>query len=481
MRTSDQSIVRQPFLQRWVRRTPEPRADDVASVHLVDIDLAEPLPTISDKTVDWAQVLVTLHEQPLGTVLVDLRNGAVGPAALRKIVDQTLGDLVRAHLRADACSEDSVRAGDDKRSTPRCLRELEPSNEAPLVSVVVPTRNRPTQLGSCLDSLLQLNYPSFEVMIVDNAPANDATQRLIEERFGRDTRVRYIREERPGASLARNRGTHAARGEIVAFTDDDAVVDRRWLSALVHGFAENPQVMCVAGLTLPTELQTPAQVAFELYGGMTCGFQHRVYDLREHRGDTLLYPYTAGVFGASNNVAFRRVPFLERGCFDITLGPATPTFGAEDLDAFLSVILRGQRIVYEPRAVVRHEHRRDWPDLYWQVFTYSAGFTALLLKWALADRRVALDLARRVPRLLPAAFLASHRSGSEAGCGDYPAQLRWLERLGYLYGPVAYVRSRVKARTLVRDARAVVAEQRPDAVGEGGSANGSAASSATLR
>jgi hypothetical protein len=106
----------------------------------------------------------------------------------------------------------------------------------------------------------------------------------------------------------------------------------------------------------------------------------------------------------------------------------------------------GHRILYEPGAVVRHEHRRSFPELYWQVFTYSAGFTALLLKWALTDRRVALDLARRVPRLLPAAFLAAHRSGTEAGCGDYPAQLRWLERVGYLYGPVAYTRSRFQTR-----------------------------------
>jgi len=209
--------------------------------------------------------------------------------------------------------------------------------------------------------------------------------------------------------------------------------------------------MCVAGLTMPTALETPAQVAFELYGGMTCGYRRRVYDMGAHRGDTLLYPYTAGVFGASNNVAFRRQPFLDRGGFDTVLGPATPTFGAEDLDSFLSVILGGNRIVYEPRAVVRHEHRRAFPELYWQGFTYSAGFTALLLKWALTDRQVALDLIRRVPRVLPAALLAAHRSGAEAGCGDYPSQLRWLERFGYLYGPVAYTRSRIQFRRAARN------------------------------
>jgi hypothetical protein len=52
--------------------------------------------------------------------------------------------------------------------------------------------------------------------------------------------------------------------------------------------------------------------------------------------------------------------------------------------------------------------------------------------------------------MLPAAFLAAHRSGAEAGCGDYPSQLRWLERFGYLYGPVAYTRSRIQFRRAAR-------------------------------
>jgi glycosyltransferase involved in cell wall biosynthesis len=431
MRTSTHTSGRPPALRRWIQRLPEPRAGGIDAVRLAEADLAEPLPALAGGTADWAQVFVTLHGQPLGSVLVDL-----------------LGDLAREHLRHDAA---------DPGDVPRCVRDLRADAGAPPVSVVVATRDRAVQLEACLASLVRLEYPAFEVLVVDNAPADDSTRRMVADRFGTDPRVRYVPESRPGASHARNQGTRAATGEIVAFTDDDAVVDRHWLAALVRGFTGDPRVMCVAGLTLPTGLDTPAQVAFELYGGMTCGYRRRVYDLEAHRGDTLLYPYTAGVFGASNNVAFRRQPFLGRGGFDTALGPATPTYGAEDLDSFLAVVLGGDRIAYEPRAVVRHEHRKAFPDLYWQVFTYSAGFTALLLKWALADRRVAADLIRRVPRLLPAALLAAHRGGAEAGCGDYPSQLRWLERFGYLYGPVAYARSRIRFRHAVRGRRAVPA------------------------
>ena len=236
----------------------------------------------------------------------------------------------------------------------------------------------------------------------------------------------------------------------MAFTDDDAVVDPGWLSALVAAFDVAPGVTCVTGLTLPTSLESRAQQAFEEYGGMALGFRRRCWDAGT--AAERLYPYTAGIFGASNNVAFLREPFLRRGGFDLRLGPATPAFGAEDLDAFLALIRNGEALVYEPAALVRHDHRAEFADLYWQVFTYSAGFTAMLTKWALTDRTAAADLARRVPALIPAALFRSHRGGAEVAAGGYPAQLRWLERAGYLYGPVAYARSRVAVRR-PRDAR----------------------------
>src|SRR4029078_7808567 len=97
---------------------------------------------------------------------------------------------------------------------------------------------------------------------------------------------------------------------------------------------------------------------------------------------------------------FRREAFLSRGGFDLALGPATPAYSAEDLDAFLTVILDGKTIVYEPRAIVRHEHRRDFSDLYWQVFTYSAGSSALLTKWARTRRSVAADFGGHMPRMM---------------------------------------------------------------------------------
>jgi len=431
MRRQDHAM--QPVLRRLVRLVPEPQASTARRIELVDVELSAPVPDLAGIRADTVRILALAHGHPLG--IVDLPGASeIASTEVRATIEAALGDQIAEHLAADGlASFEPVGT-----SAPPCQLDL--TGDGPLVTVVIPTRNRTRQLSRCLDSVRQLRYRNFEVVVVDNAPSDDGTRDLVESIGRQDSRIRYVREPRPGASMARNIGMQLGRGEIVAFTDDDVWVDPLWLDGLVAGF-EDPSVEVVGGLTVPSSLDTPAQHAFELYGGMARGYRRRIYDLRRNRGDTLLYPYTPGIFGASNNAAFRREAFLSRGGFDLALGPATPAYSAEDLDAFLTVILDGKTIVYEPRAIVRHEHRREYSDLYWQVFTYSAGSSALLTKWACTRRSVAAELARRLPGLLPAALLHRHRSGAESGVGAYPSQLRWLERIGYLYGPVAYVRS----------------------------------------
>jgi len=436
---------RDALLRRLVHAVPRPATTTARRTRVLDVELSAPPVTIDPDGWDDARVLVRLHGQPVAEIDVDLGDGPVSTRDVEHLLLSRDDDVLLDHLSLDGIQR-SGQSPPGGASLHRCHELLEKETAPrPAVSVVIPTRNRTELVSACLDSVLAMRYPDLEVLVVDNAPDDDATRVMVRERFSADGRVRYVRSNRAGASLARNLGARLARGDIVAFTDDDAIVDELWVAALVAGFDHDRRVVCVTGLTLAGSLDTPAAQAFESYGGMGLGLRPRLYDLGEHRGDALLYPYSAGVFGASNNVAFRREDFLSLGGFDVTIGPGTAVFGAEDLDLFLAVVMRGDLIAYRPAATVRHEHRAAFADLYWQVFTYSVGFTALLTKWALADRRVALDLARRVPRLLPAALLAPHRSGAEAGVGDYPAQMRWLERAGYLYGPLAYLRSRLEA------------------------------------
>jgi len=121
----------------------------------------------------------------------------------------------------------------------------------PQVTVAVCTRNRTTDLRQCLLALLRLDYPHLNILVVDNSPDDELTRELVESEF---PVVHYTREDRPGLDWARNLAISQAQGEIVAFTDDDVIVDANWVKALVQPFMADPSVMAVTGLVVPYEL-----------------------------------------------------------------------------------------------------------------------------------------------------------------------------------------------------------------------------------
>ena len=427
----------------------QPDPGSFTATRIVVVDIEDPIPTLDPGHTPagtpycTAEVLVRLHARPLGSLTVDLGGGSVRAERLRSMIDQRWGDLIRHHRECDALPPDEDIDPAANRSRSCCV--LRPRTQ-PEVSVVVPTYRRPDDLTRCVDSILTTGYPRLEVIVVDNAPDDPATEVLVARRYAADGRVRFLREVRPGASRARNLGVRAAGGEIIAFTDDDIVVDRHWLAALTQALTTDSGVDCVTGLVLPAALDTPVQLWFERFGGFNRGYRQRVFDLDERRGDTLLYPYTAGGFGGLGNVAFRRAALRRPDAFDVTLGPGGPAFGAEDQDAFIALLRSGGRLLYEPAALVRHRHREEYSDLRWQAFTYGAGQTAGFLHWALSDRAMALDMIHRIPGILPLAFGLRGRDGRWRGAVDEcRPELRRLERLGYLYGPVAYLRSRARS------------------------------------
>ncbi|MFC7762183.1 glycosyltransferase [Catellatospora bangladeshensis] len=141
----------------------------------------------------------------------------------------------------------------------------------------MPTCGRTPHLARSLGSLSGLDYSNYEIVVVDNAPHVAGTARLVREHAARDARVRYAAEPRAGVTHARNRGLAEARGEIVAYVDDDVTVDPGWLRALAGGFAD-AGVAAVTGDVLASELETPAQVWIEQYGGFGKGCRRRRFD-----------------------------------------------------------------------------------------------------------------------------------------------------------------------------------------------------------
>jgi GT2 family glycosyltransferase len=396
-----------------------------------------------------AMVLARLHGDPLGLVTVELDDGRCTADDLVAGLWAALEGPVHEHVERQGClpsgapRPEALSAG-LRPVAERCPAAPSAGTGAPFASVIVPTCGRAEDLGECLRGLRSLAYPRFEIVVVDNRPNDPSALRLLSEIARQDQRVRYVAEERPGSSVARNTGIAAARGELIAFTDDDVVVERDWLDWLTEPFLSDPRVDVVTGLVLPAELETQAQVWFEAYGGFGKGFRRREYDLEEHRDDRFLYPYWGGAFGSGNSMAFRKSRLAAIGGFDPALGAGSPARGGADIEAFSHVILDGGRLVYEPRSICWHKHRREEAALRRQLVAYGAGFTAILTKWLLRDPHLVPVLLRGSAAILRGAFAPGSRQLRERP--HLPRDLDRLELRGMVLGPALYLRSLLWSR-----------------------------------
>jgi GT2 family glycosyltransferase len=141
--------------------------------------------------------------------------------------------------------------------------------------------------------------------------------------------------------------------------------------------------MAVTGLVVPYELETEAQILFEQYGGFGRGFKRQVYRLKPKSGYKFFYHGT-GQCGTGANMAFRRIIFEKIGGFDPALDVGTVTNGGGDLEIFFRVLKEGYTLVYEPRALVYHRHRRAYVELRTQLTNNGTGLYAYLVRSALA-------------------------------------------------------------------------------------------------
>ncbi|MGC9541907.1 glycosyltransferase family 2 protein [Streptomyces sp. UG1] len=386
--------------------------------------------------------LVRLRGHPLGLVMASGDQApSGGPAelwlALAETADRRFGFPQLRRQPPDATGRPAPvheARGNRPQSSVAGLRSCA---SAPPASVIVATHNRPELLRQCLDTLLRTEYPWFEVIVVDNAPADDATARLVLSKYRH--RLRYLREPRAGLARAHNRGLAAARGHIAAFTDDDTLVDPRWLPALAEGFTRAPGITCVTGLIVPAELRTAAQDTLERHGRFAKGYEYRTWSLR-HPPDDPLFPFTAGRFGSGTNMAFRVEALRTQGGFDPATGVGTPAHGGDDLLAFFRVLAAGHTLAYQPDAIVWHRHRSAREALDQQAFGYGAGLGAYLTAAVVHEPRMLPALLRALPGGVRYGLSRAHDQVSADSA--WSRRLALLELRGLLYGPFGYLRSR---------------------------------------
>jgi GT2 family glycosyltransferase len=310
--------------------------------------------------------------------------------------------------------------------------------------VAIPTVfGRLEMLRLAVASLGRLDYPDFDIVLVDNRPTPKEDEYAY-VRSATDRRVDILHEPERGISAARNRSLRECEAPYIAFTDDDVQVDEGWLRAIVRPFLVDLDVACVSGLVIPSELTSPEQSQFEhFFGGL-----HRSFEPVLHSGDQPsesdpLFPYAAGRFGAGNNMAFRVSTLKGLGGFDTSLGTGTLARGGEDLAAFIKILLGGDAIAIEPSAVVHHSHRATSDAFRYQVFSYGVGLAAMYTALLMEDGRHRRGILLRLPRAVRL-FLGSGNGTVKQGSSDasIPTSLRLRQAAGILIGPALYLRSR---------------------------------------
>jgi glycosyltransferase involved in cell wall biosynthesis len=388
---------------------------------LTEVELTQPLTSLQLAAGEnGAGVLIRRKGRPIGFLMQE----AAGKKTWRS---EELSAWIANELKTKI-AEEAIR---------EVITSSGPNGSFPSLTVAICTRDRATIAKRCLDSLLPLQKAyGFELLVIDNAPSDQATAQLVKEL----PTVRYTLEKYPGLNFARNRAWKEASGELIAYLDDDVVVDRDWVAGLQEAVTENPDAAAFTGLVMPLKLDTRAQVLFEKRNGFRRGFDKKRFG-RILAGNSL-YPCGAGIFGAGCNMAFRRDTLRELGGFDEALdtGPSLP--GGGDLDIFYRIIRAGHAMAYEPSFMVFHEHRTSESALRRQYYTWGLGFMAFVeknyrndpdqrrqfrrtIKWWILDEIRQMGEAVRRKHALPLSMVFSEFSGGIAGLfGEYSRSLK---------------------------------------------------------
>lgn len=355
---------------------------------IVHLDLSKTLPRISSAgEAGGVHVQVWKDSLPLGLLWFHREVLPIGPSELAREVARAIAPAVGDRLFTHGFRAPLPVIGDNPaRDLPPDLAALakleapvtalpqpDTSLRTPSVTVVVCTRNRPESLENCLSSLIRLDPPPDEILVVDNDPDTGRT-RVITEKF---SQVTWVPEPTAGLSLARNTGIRHAKGEIIAWTDDDTTAHPGWIGVIRSVFTD-PAISGMTGLVLAGSLETSAQVRFERdFGGFQRGFRRFTLD-RQFFDEMKDHGVPAWLAGAGANMAFRREVFEKLGLFDPHLG-AGAAGCSEDSEYWYRMLAAGMSIRYEPAAVVNHLHRVNEDDFQHQMEEYMRGHMAALL------------------------------------------------------------------------------------------------------
>lgn len=301
------------------------------------------------------------------------------------------------------------------------------------ISVIICTRNRSESLLSCLKSLHQQVCMPEEIIVVDNAPDDDSTKKIVEQ----FPAALYYRENRLGLDIARNTGAKKAKCSIVAYTDDDVCVHEYW-TYRIWEILHTGRVAAITGLIISSSLDTESQQIFEKYWGFNKGYIHKSFN-----NDFLNSVHIPRVWdiGAGANMAFCKRVLEEVSWFDERLDVGAAGCSG-DSEIWYRILAAGYTIQYTPLAVVYHTHRKEMSALRKQIFNYMRGHAASVLIQDIQNNKIGYKkyLFNEIPRY----YLLLLRSGFPSYSYRYSTLL--YEIKGVISGIIFFYRNKKKPR-----------------------------------
>lgn len=307
-------------------------------------------------------------------------------------------------------------------------------NLSPLnVTVVVCTRNRPSELERCLVSLDRLAPTAREVLVVNSAGDLSAKEIALQHS------AQYVETEKAGVSHARNVGAAAATSEWIAYLDDDAVAERNWLAALFAPFVD-PRVAAVFGHVEPLgPVNDIGQRYFDI------AFRGARMDSLDRLNPDWFWLANTGHISMGTAMMLRRSVFNRWPGFDLRLGRGSIIPGAEEHLACFQLIELGYSCAYARDAVVQHPSLTSAAELRRfeiQMIQIASAYLAMLFKeypphrWEMVRRLVNRTLrgaSKRTAQAMPSPSISQAKQVFAVLQG---LRLCWKARSGLRLGSV---------------------------------------------
>lgn len=209
-----------------------------------------------------------------------------------------------------------------------------------MITVLIPSRDRPTDLLRCVESVLRCDHPCFEVIVVEQGSQTSS--------LPADDRLRHVASETVGKSAGLNEGVALSRGSLLAFTDDDCTVPVDWLSKAEAVFQAHPEVGMVFG-SLEAIGHDPTEVF--------------IPEFLPTRFEVMSRPAQAIVRGGAGANMFLRREVVDRIFgFDERIGPGSEFRSCEEFDVYYRVLRAGYPVARDPGNAVLHWGSRTYSD-----------------------------------------------------------------------------------------------------------------------